>query len=158
MRIAVAGGLVVLAGLSPVPAQPSAVQLTACVVMHTAALRLNQLDELIANCTRSINDRTATPPMRGEALGQRGLLYARRWSIAQSQQDASNGIADISEGLRLYTPTDARLHQLLLIRAQLHVGTGQTAKAVADYRAVLAIAPNDLAARLALRRLGEPEM
>jgi hypothetical protein len=64
--------------------------------------------------------------MRGRAFGQRGLLYAKRWSMLEEVSDARRGIADITEGLRLHSPGKERKHHLLNIRGQLYLATGQT--------------------------------
>jgi len=72
-----------------------------------------------------------------------GLLYAKRWSIIEASPDGQRGIADITEGLRQHTPAKDRKHQLLNIRGQLYLATGQTRRASDDFKAVLAEAPDD---------------
>ena len=89
-----------------------------CFQTQTAALRLSQLDDAIARCTSVIDDRAVVAQVRGEALGQRGMMHARRWSIIEIPQDALQGIADISEGFRLFTPNEERRRTLLIVRAQ----------------------------------------
>ena len=95
--------------------------------------------------------------MRGQALAQRGHAHFRRWAILEASHDATRGIADITEGLRLHTPGKERKHQLLVIRAQLLGATGQLRRASDDYRLVLSEDPGNEAARMGLRRISTPE-
>jgi hypothetical protein len=157
MRKAVAWALLLAAGLAPARGQDDAPKVISCFETQTSALRLAQVDRAIELCTLIIDDQAITSKARGEALSQRGLLHARRWTAVEIPQEASQGIADISEGLRLYTPPEERRHLLLIIRAQLYVATGQTRRASDDYRTVLNADPNNAVARAGLRRLGQPE-
>ena len=127
-----------------------------CFQAQTAALRLAQLDDAIARCTTIVDDRATAASLRGEALSQRGVMHGRRWSIVAIPQDAVQGIADITEGLRLHTPNEERRRQLVLVRAELYAATGQTRRATEDFRDVLAGEPTNAIARAGLRRLSEP--
>jgi hypothetical protein len=118
---------------------------------------LHQLDQLTELCDKIINDPSAKPEMRGQALAQRGHAHFRRWAVLEAAHDATRGIADITEGLRLHTPGRERKHQLLLIRAQLLGATGQLRRASDDYRLVLSEDPGNDAARAGLRKIGAPE-
>jgi hypothetical protein len=95
--------------------------------------------------------------VRGQALAQRGLLYAKRWSIVETEPDALHGIADITEGLRLYSPDKDKKQHLLNVRGQLYLATGQHKKAADDFKAVLAEAPDNEAARAGLKKTGAAE-
>jgi hypothetical protein len=86
-------------------------------------------------------------------LDQRGLLYAKRWSLMEAPSDAQRGIADITEGLRQHTPDKDRKHHLLNVRGQLYLATGQTRKAADDFKAVLAEAPNNDEARAGMKKV-----
>ena len=109
-------------------------RISTCFEETIAALRLNQLDQLTELCDKIINDASARPEMRGQALAQRGHAHFRRWAFLEASHDATRGIADITEGLRLHTPGKERKHQLLVIRAQLLGATGQLRRASDDYR------------------------
>lgn len=140
------------AGLSPALGQDTKATPISCLETRTAALRLNQLAEGIAGCTKFADDPAATATLRSQALHQRGLMHARRWSIVQDRQDAVRGIDDITEGLRMQTPPADRRSVLLMVRAQLYAATNQADKAAADYRAVL---ENDPKNRSALHGLSQ---
>jgi hypothetical protein len=143
---------------SPALGQHSAANSTGCFQARTAALRLAQLDDAIAHCSSVIDDRAAPASLRGEALTQRGMMHARRWSIVEIQQDAVQGIADITEGFRLYEPKEEKRRQLLIVRAQLYAATGQTRRAGDDFRSVLAVDPENDIARAGLRKLGQSDI
>ena len=128
-----------------------------CFVEFLAALRLSQLEQGIGHCDRVIEDQATPPDRRGQAFAQRGLMYARRWSIVSTMAFAVQGIADITEAFRLHTPAIARKAQLLLIRAELHVATGQTRLALEDFTAILKDDPTNAGARNGLRRLGSTQ-
>jgi hypothetical protein len=132
-------------------------RINTCFEETIAALRLNQLDQLTELCDRIINDASARPEMRGQALAQRGLAHFRRWAVLEAAHDATRGIADITDGLRLHTPGRERKHQLLVVRAQLLGATGQLRRATDDYRLILSEDPGNEAARVGLRRIGAPE-
>ena len=132
-------------------------RINTCFEETIAALRLNQLDQLTELCDKVINNASARPELRGQALAQRGLAHFRRWAVLEASHDATRGIADITDGLRLHTPAMERKHQLLVIRAQLLGATGQLRRAADDYRLVLSEDPGNDAARLGLRRIGAPE-
>ena len=84
-------------GIAPALAQP--VELVrGCLVESIAPLRLSELAQAISRCEQVIGDAATPREVRGQALGQRGLLYAKRWSIVETEQDALAGIADITEG------------------------------------------------------------
>ena len=142
------------AGLTPALAQGESPRTVSCFESRTAALRLNQLERAIAQCSQLIDDQATPAATRGQALSQRGLLRARRYVAIEVAQEAVQGIADITEGLRLHTPAEDRRLQLLIVRAQLYVATGQTRRAATDYQTVLAADPNNSQARSGLRRLG----
>jgi hypothetical protein len=150
IRAAALCGAILAAGAAPAAAQP--VELASCLVESVAVLRLGELAKVIASCGQIIDDAATPRDMRGQALGQRGLLYAKRWSMMNALPDAQRGIADISEGLRQYTPTPDRKHHLLNIRGQLYLATGQTRRASDDFKAVLAEAPDDDQARAGLKK------
>jgi hypothetical protein len=103
-----------------------------------------------------IEDKATTSVQRGQAYAQRGLMNARRWSVMSTTSFAAQGIGDISEALRLYTPPIARKHQLLVVRAALYVATGQTRRASEDFTAVLNEDSGNIAAQDGLKRLGAP--
>ena len=132
-------------------------RINTCFEEAIAALRLNQLEQLTELCDKIINDASARPEMRGQALAQRGLAHFRRWAVLEAPHDATRGIADITDGLRLHTPGKERKHQLLVVRAQLLGATGQLRRATDDYRLVLSEDPGNDAARLGLRKIGAPE-
>jgi tetratricopeptide (TPR) repeat protein len=132
-------------------------RINTCFEESIAALRLNQLDQLTELCDKVINNASTRPELRGQALAQRGLAHFRRWAVLEASHDATRGIADITDGLRLHTPAMERKHQLLVIRAQLLGATGQFRRAADDYRLVLSEDPGNDAARLGLRRIGAPE-
>lgn len=157
LRKVIALVLLFAADVPPVLGQVEIPKLVSCFEARIAPLRLSQLDQGIALCTTIIEDRAAAATLRGEALIQRGLMRGRRWAIIQILGDALQGIADISEGLRLNAPANERMHQILLVRAQLYAVTGQTRKAYDDYRTVLDSDPANDAARTGLSRLGRPE-
>ena len=132
-------------------------RISTCFEETIAALRLNQIDQITELCDKIINDASARPELRGQALAQRGHAHFRRWAVLEASHDATRGIADITEGLRLHTPGKERKHQLLVIRAQLLSATGQLRRASDDYRLVLSEDPGNEAARMGLRRIGTPE-
>jgi hypothetical protein len=132
-------------------------RINTCFEESIAALRLSQLDQLADLCDKIINDASATREMRGQALAQRGHAFFRRWAVLETAQDATRGISDITESLRLHTPGQDRKLQLLLIRAQLYAATGQLRRSADDYRLVLSEDPSNDAARLGLRKIGAPE-
>jgi hypothetical protein len=139
------------------PSQYAPTKVSSCFEPWTANLRIAQLDHGIELCSKIAEDRSAPAKARGEALAQRGLLHARRWSIVELQSEALQGIADITEGLKLHTPDSGRKSHLLVVRAQLYVATGQLRRATDDYRAVLAAEPDNEPAKAGLRRIGQPE-
>jgi len=128
-----------------------------CLVESIAPLRLSELAQAISSCEQVIGDKASSRDLRGQALGQRGLLYGKRWSIVETESDALHGIADITEGLRLHNPEKARKQHLLNVRGQLFLATGQHKKAADDFKAVLAEAPDDEAARAGLKKAGASE-
>jgi hypothetical protein len=131
-------------------------KINTCFEESIAALRLSQLEDGIARCDEMIEDKATPSDRRGQAYAQRGLMQAHRWSIVSTIAFAVQGIADITESLRLHTPPIERMHQLLLVRARLYVATGQTRRASDDFTAILAEDPNDAEASNGLRRLGQP--
>ena len=132
-------------------------RINTCFEETIAALRLNQLDQLTELCDKIVNDASARPEIRGQALAQRGLAHFRRWAVLEVAHDATRGIADITDGLRLHTPGKERKHQLLVVRAQLLGATGQLRRASDDYKVVLSEDPGNEAARAGLRKIGTPE-
>src|SRR3954447_13701882 len=148
----------VFLGTSIAPALAQPVELVrGCLVESIAPLRLSELTQAISRCEQVIGDSATPREMRGQAFGQRGLLYAKRWSIVEAEQEALAGIADITEGLRLHNPDKARRQHFLNIRGQLYVATGQHKKAADDFKAVLAEAPDNELARAGLKKTGTAE-
>jgi hypothetical protein len=144
----------VLAVLSVVaPSRAQVTQISTCFEEYLAPLRLNDLQDGIALCDKVIEDRTTGPERRGQAYAQRGLMYGRQWSILTTSALAIQGIADITEGLRLHSPLLERRHQLLFARARLYAAIGQNRRAVQDFTAILDEDPKNAAAREALARL-----
>ena len=131
-------------------------KINTCFEESIAALRLIQIEDGIARCDAVIEDKATPSDRRGQAYAQRGLMQARRWSIVSTTAFAVQGIADISEALRLHTPPIERKHQLLLVRARLYAATGQTRHASDDFTGILADDPNNAQASNGLRRLGQP--
>jgi hypothetical protein len=132
-------------------------KINTCFEESLAALRLSQLDQGIGHCDQVIEDKATPADRRGQAFAQRGLMHARRWTIVATPAVAVQGIADITEALGLHTPANGRRHQLLLVRAQLYVATGQTRRAAADYGAILKDDPNNTVAKSGRDRLGSME-
>jgi hypothetical protein len=147
----------VLLTITTLPAAGQLQRINSCFEESIAALRLSQLDQLTELCDKIINDTSATREMRGQALAQRGHAFFRRWAVLETAPDATRGITDITESLRLHTPSQDRKLQLVLIRAQLYVATGQLRRATDDYRLVLSEDPSNDTARLGLRKIGAPE-
>jgi hypothetical protein len=131
-------------------------RINTCFVEWLAPLRLSQLEQGIAHCDQLIEDKATPSAQRGEAFAQRGLMYARRWSIVSTPALAVQGVADITEALRLHTPAIARKHELLIVRAQLYVAIGQTRRASEDFTAVLNEDAGNAEAQSGLRKLGSP--
>jgi tetratricopeptide (TPR) repeat protein len=155
-RAAATGALLAAIGWAPAFAQP--VELVrGCLVEAIAPLRLSELAQAISRCEQVTGDAAAPQDVRGQALAQRGLLYAKRWSIVETEQDALRGIADITEGLRLHNPEKAKKQHFLNIRGQLYLATGQRKKAADDFKAILAEAPDNETARAGLKKTGTPE-
>jgi tetratricopeptide (TPR) repeat protein len=153
---AVLWGVFLAANIAPACAQP--VELVrGCLVQSIAALRLSELAQTISHCEQVIGDAASSRDLRGQALAQRGLLYAKRWSIVETEHDALAGIADITEGLRLHSPEKAKKQHLLNVRGQLYLATGQHKKAVDDFKEVLAEAPDNESARAGLKKAGTSE-
>ena len=153
MRLAI--GLLSVLIWSTAQAQPVR-KVTTCFEQNIAALRLSQLDEAISYCDQIAGDNAAPSDRRGQALAQRGLIHARRWSMISSEPEALQGIHDITEGLRLHAPPTERRHHLLLVRGHLYAVVGQLRRAAEDYRAILDSNPANSAAREALKRLAVP--
>ena len=149
-------GLFLGISIAPALAQPAEL-IRGCLVESIAPLRLSELAQAISRCEQVIGDAASSRDLRGQALAQRGLLYAKRWSIVEVEQDALAGIADITEGLRLHNPDKAKKQHLINVRGQLYLATGQHKKAADDFKAVLAEAPDNEAARAGLRKTGTSE-
>jgi len=132
-------------------------QVNTCFEEHVAGLRLSQLEQGIALCTKVIEDKAAPAGRRGEAFAQRGLMHARRWSVVSEPTSAFQGIADLTEALQLHKPAMERRHLLLIIRAQLYAATGQRRRAADDYELVLKENPKSIQAKEGRSRLGLPE-
>jgi len=157
MRIALTLILLVVAAIAPPVLGQEIRRVSTCFEESIAALRLSQLEQGIAYCDQVIEDKAVPSDRRGQALAQRGLMYARRWSIVVTPAFAVQGIADITEALRLHVPAVERKHQLLLVRAQLYVATGQTRRASRDYTAILDEDPNNTEAVTGRNRIGPSE-
>jgi hypothetical protein len=157
MRIALPLGIVLAMALSPGALSQEVRRINTCFEESLAALRLSQLEQGIAHCDQVVEDKATPSDRRGQAHAQRGLMYARQWSIVSTIGFAVQGVADITEAFRLHTPEIARKHQLLIVRAQLYVATGQNRRASSDFTAVLDEDPTNTDARIGLRRLGSPE-
>ena len=110
------------------------------------------MENAISHCNHIVGDNAAAPDRRGQALAQRGLMHAKRWSVISSEADALQGIQDITEGLRLHVPPAERRHQLLLIRGQLFVAFGQYRRAIEDFKAILFADPANNAAQQWMKR------
>ena len=134
--------------------RPRDQRINTCFVESLAPLRLNQLEQGIAHCDQLIEDKTTPSVQRGEAFAQRGLMYARRWSVVSTTAFAVQGVADITEAFRLHTPAIARKHQLLIVRAQLNAALGQTRRASEDFTAVFNEDAGNAEAQRGLRQLG----
>ena len=117
MRIALNLTLLLTVTISQLALGQEVRRINTCFEESLAALLLSQLEQGIAHCDQVIEDKAATSVQRGQAYAQRGLMHARRWSIMSTTSFAVQGIGDISEALRLYTPPIARKHQLLIVRA-----------------------------------------
>jgi tetratricopeptide (TPR) repeat protein len=154
---AVLGGVFLAASIAPALAQPPIEWVSGCLVQSIAPLRLSELAQAIARCEQVIGDAASSRDLRGQAFAQRGLLYAKRWSIVETEQDAVQGITDITEGLRLHNPEKAKKQHFLNIRGQLYLATGQRKKAADDFKAILAEAPDNETARAGLKKTGTPE-
>ena len=155
LRLALTTALV-LAIAPPAPAQELQ-RINTCFVNSLAALRLSQAEQGIAHCDKVIEDQAAAREQRGQALAQRGLMQARRWTILLTPPLAVQAISDITESFELHAPAMPRKHQLLMIRAQLYAATGQARRAADDYGAILHEDPNNAAARQGRGRLGPAE-
>jgi hypothetical protein len=98
--------------IAPALAQPAEL-VRGCLVESIAPLRLSEARrKAISRCEQVIGDAASSRDLRGQALGQRGLLYAKRWSIVEVEQDALAGIADITEGLVSTIPKRTRSNTL----------------------------------------------
>ena len=142
--------------IAPALAQPTEL-VRGCLVESIAPLRLSELAQAISRCEQVIGDAASSRDLRGQALAQRGLLYAKRWSIVETERDALAGIADITEGIRFHNPTKDKKQHLLNVRGQLYLATGQHKKAADDFKAVLAEAPDNESARAGLKKTGAAE-
>ena len=156
MKIALRLGLLLAMTISPAAQSQEVRKISSCFEEALAALRLSQLEDGIARCDEVIENKATAPQLRGQAYAQRGLMQARRWSVMATTAFATQGIADITEALKLHTPSPSRKHQLWLVRAQLYAGIGQTKRAHDDYSAVLAEDPGDADAVNGLARTGSP--
>jgi hypothetical protein len=132
-------------------------RINVCFEETLAPLRLSQLEQGIGHCDRVIGNRATVEQRRGEAYAQRGLMRARQWSILNVTEYAVQGISDITEGLRLHTPAMERKHQLLLMRAQLYIATGQIRQAGNDYTTILNEDPANIEAKSGRSRIGALE-
>ena len=81
-------GLFLGIGIAPALAQPAEL-VRGCLVESIAPLRLSELAQAISRCEQVIGDAASSRDLRGQALGQRGLLYAKRWSIVEVEQEIS---------------------------------------------------------------------
>ena len=115
MRPALNAGLILSIGLCSVAVAQPVQKISTCFEEYLAALVQSQLEDGIAHCDKVIDDKTTPPQRRGEALAQRGLMYARRWAVVAGPGFAIQGIRDITDSLVLHTPPVARRHQLLTI-------------------------------------------
>lgn len=139
------------------PAVGEEAQGVACFVQSVAPLRSGPLQQAISDCTKIIDDKTARPERRGQALAQRGLMYARLWALLSTPSHAFQGIADLTDALELHRPPMERRHLLLIIRAQLYAATGQARRAQDDYGAILNEDPSNRSARDGQKRFGPVE-
>ena len=96
MRIALALGLLLAVTISPA-AVGQIVRIDTCFEEALAALRLSQLEQGIAHCDQVIDDNATPADRRGQAFAQRGLMYARQWSIIGTTAFATQAIADITD-------------------------------------------------------------
>jgi hypothetical protein len=161
LRSVIAAAMMLCAHISA-SAQMQIQRVDTCFEDPIAALRLSQLEQGIGQCDKLIEDQATPPTRRGEALAQRGLMRAHMFTIVATPGQATlamatQGIADITESLRLHTPAMARRNLLLVIRAQLYIATGQTRRASDDFSAVLGDDPDNAAAKRGRDRLGPAE-
>ena len=156
MRNALPLSLLLAIAVSPTALSQDLRKIDSCFVESLAALRLSQLEDGIALCDQVIEDKAAPSTRRGQAYAQRGLMYARRWSLMSTTAFAVQGIANLTEALRLHTPAQERKHQLLHVRARLYVATGQTRRASEDFTAILKEDPKNAEAANGLQQLGSP--
>ena len=56
-------------------------RISTCFEEALAGLRLSELEEGITHCDEVIDDKAIASDQRGQAFAQRGLMYARQWSI-----------------------------------------------------------------------------
>ena len=153
MQGALAGCLLLFAGLTPAAAELAPNPAKACLDISTAALRRHQIDDALLACTGVADGAVADDETRAAALIQRGILHGRRWSLTDNRKDAESGIADISAGLRRHRFDNDKHIRALLIRGQLYGVIGRRSAAVDDFKEVLSIAPSDEVAKAALERL-----
>jgi hypothetical protein len=156
MRFALSLSLLLAVAISPPVRAEQIRRIDTCFEESLAALRLSQLESGISHCDQVIEDKAAPSERRGQAFAQRGLMYARRWSIMSTPTFATQGAADITEALQLHTPGIERKHHLLLIRGQLYAATGQTRRASSDFSTILSEDPRNTAAQNGLKQLGSP--
>jgi len=154
MKIARTLGLLLAMTISPTALSQEVRKINTCFEDALAALRLSQLEDGIARCDEVIENATTAPQRRGEAYAQRGLMQARRWAIMPTTTLATQGIADITEALKLHAPPSNRKHHLWLVRAQLYIATGQTRRASDHFTAILREDPGNREAKSGLARIG----
>ena len=128
-------------------------KINTCFEEALAPLRLSQLEDGVARCSEVIEGKAAVPQQRGEAYAQRGLMQARRWTVMATTAFATQGIADITEALKLHTPPQARKRLLWFVRARLYAATGQNRRASEDFNAILREDPGNADAHSGLARV-----
>ena len=127
-----------------------------CLDLNAEAMRFSEINDTISACTAIIANESQIPRMRADALAQRGLFYARRWTFTDDRRDAFRGITDLSDALGLADfASEGKRIILLMRRGQVYEALGRRPQATDDFRAVLMISPRDEAAQSALKRLGE---
>ncbi|MEZ5908945.1 MAG: tetratricopeptide repeat protein [Hyphomicrobiaceae bacterium] len=104
-------------------------------------------DAALADYTKAI----AFDPSNSQYLVARGLLRQTRFEAFKDAAELRHAIADFSRGIELW-PREAPV--FLGHRARIYEALGERRKAIADFRAILAIDPKDYPSRDALKRLG----
>ena len=153
---ALSAALILGVGLLTAAAEQARDRPERCLDLNAEVMRFSEINETIHACTAIITNESKIPRMRTDALAQRGLLYARRWTFTDDRRDAFRSISDLSDALGLADfASEGKRIILLMRRGQVYEVLGQRPQAADDFRAVLMISPRHEAAQSALKRLGE---